>query len=165
MEKCKIRTFKRTKGTIFDPKDPKSISVTKQSFKKDCDINVIMKRQLKSGVPFDPRATGVALGGMYGDFINGTDFVTVQNRLLEANKIFDSMSSDIRKRFNNKPAELFDFLADLHTDDNLMQEAIDLGLVPRDERVDYAEKKRLESEAKKASEPSEGAQDAGTESK
>ena len=48
-----------------------------------------------------------------------------QNFVIEAGEMFDALPSRIRKRFNNSPAQLLEFLADTAN----VSEAISLGLI------------------------------------
>lgn len=95
-------------------------SMTKQSFKDECDINVIMKRYQDNGVmPFaearEPR------------FVDATaaDFQEAMFMVADARSAFMDMPSGLRARFKNDPAELLAFLED----DRNREEAISLGLV------------------------------------
>lgn len=80
-------------------------SLTKQSMKKDCDINVIMGRYLKSG-QVDHLAKH---GGHYGDFPAQT-FHEAMNTVRKAEEMFADLDSAIRKRFHNDPAEFLEFV-------------------------------------------------------
>lgn len=99
-------------------------SKTQQHFKDECDINMIIARSMKTGSLTDPTRPATALP-MYGDFSSVADFHSAQNIIAEANQAFEQMSSAVRKRFNNNPAEL---LAFLEVESN-RDEAIALGLV------------------------------------
>lgn len=78
---------------------------TKQSFKAECDINVIMSRYLKTGVLEHVRQ-GVA---RYGD-VSGADFQEAQNFVAGAISMFHDLPSHIRTMFENQPALFFDFM-------------------------------------------------------
>ena len=96
-------------------------SLTQQQFKDESDINNLVDRFLRTGEvpPVDARA-------MYGDFIHAPDsYQEALNLVLDAQDGFNSLSSSIRQRFNNDPAELLSFLQD----DSNLDEAVKLGLV------------------------------------
>lgn len=96
-------------------------SRTEQHHKNECDINKIMARSLKSGMlPTRGEA------GFYGDFTDVEDYQTAVNRVIEAENAFMSLPSSIRKRFGNNPAELLDFMSD----ENNLDEAVKLGIIP-----------------------------------
>ncbi len=96
-------------------------SRTKQSMRDECDVNLIMRKwrktgelaHLKQGTP------------RYGDFTNADDYLLACNRVLEAQQCFDALSSRIRDKMNNNPAELLAFLENPEN----REEAIELGLV------------------------------------
>lgn len=95
-------------------------SRTHQSFKKDCDINEIWRRYVKTGVLEAGR------GGepKYGDFDNDPGLQECLNRVLSAERRFDALSSDIRDQVDNDPVQLIEFLADPAN----QKRAIELGL-------------------------------------
>lgn len=97
-------------------------SRTKQSFKKQCDINVIMKKYEKTGL-----ITHTKQHGHYGDFTNVTDYHAALNAVHEANEGFMTLPASLRKRFGNDPAKLIEFL----NDSKNLDEAIELGLVEK----------------------------------
>jgi phage internal scaffolding protein len=92
-----------------------------QSFKEECDINEILRRFGKT-----PELMPVnALKGTYGDFSNVVDYHTALNQIIASEAQFDALPSNLRKRFDNDPAELLEFLQDPKNE----TEAIELGLV------------------------------------
>lgn len=100
-------------------------NLAEQAHKKDCDINEIVRRIEKTNQSdaFIPRSQGI-----YGDFTQFTDFQQNLNLVIEAQDIFDSLRADIRKKFDNDPAKLMQFLDDNKNYD----EAVALGLcVPK----------------------------------
>lgn len=80
-------------------------SLTKQEFKTECDINVIMKRALRSGVL--PQQAGA----MYGDFSEVTDYQEAQGIILQARQQFEALPSDVRDRFGNTPEGMLRFIS------------------------------------------------------
>ena len=105
-------------------------SLTQQQFKDECDINRIMDRYLKTGVlsdPLDRRGTP-----KYGDYAEIGDYMEHMNKVVEANEMFESLPAYIRKRFNNNPADLIEFVMDA----NNRAEAELLGLVEKTEVVE-----------------------------
>ncbi|CAK0755313.1 hypothetical protein CCP3SC15_2050005 [Gammaproteobacteria bacterium] len=91
-------------------------SRTKQSFRDECDINVIMERL----VPGDE-------GGpppVYGDFSSVTDFQQSMEIIAEAQQQFEVLPSRVRERFANDPARMLAFLDDASN----LKEAVELGL-------------------------------------
>lgn len=97
--------------------------VTKDSFKKDSDINVIVARWLKSGVPPDSMRNGEA---RYLDFSNVEDYQVMQNRIAGVRSEFEMMPSSIRTFFQNDPANMIEWLS---IEEN-REEAVEMGLLP-----------------------------------
>jgi len=97
-------------------------SKTKQSFKKDADINNIISKYVKTGVP--PAAGNRQ--PMYGDFSSETDYRDVVDRIKAAEMEFSKLNSDVRKQFKNDPGNMIAFMAD----PNNAEECISLGLLP-----------------------------------
>jgi phage internal scaffolding protein len=100
------------------------LSLTKQSFKNECDVNNILKNYNKTGVMpenFNP--------GEYRD-LDGTDYQEYMQTVASANSMFEELPSALRKRFKNDPAQLLSFV---HDEKNVA-EAHSLGLL-RDDYV------------------------------
>lgn len=119
---CKFRSNyerKRFNGLDFS----KSVPVTKQYFREECDINKIVARGVERGYLVDP-LTASNRKPMFGDFTNGCDFMSVQNKIASVNNEFSMLPAYIRSRFENNPSKLLDFLSDDKND----AEAIKLGL-------------------------------------
>lgn len=102
-----------------------SVSMTKQEFKNECDINRIMAKYKVTGVL--PEGMGV---GRYGDFTGVEDFQHAQEILIQAETQFAALPSDVRDRFDNSPLRLLEFVADRKN----LEEAKKLGLL-KDEAV------------------------------
>jgi phage internal scaffolding protein len=95
-------------------------SMTKQQFKDECDINVIMAQYQQTGII---------------DFLNkhepqyidctGFDFDQAQYTVAQAQSLFNDLPSSIRARFENQPSAFLNFVQD----ENNRGEAEKLGLV------------------------------------
>lgn len=96
-------------------------SLTRQEFAQDADINNIM-RKYASGLPPSPAGSRPPL---FGDFSNVPDYQTALNKVIDAQERFAELPSQVRRRFDNDPAKLLEFLA---SEDN-RDEAVKLGLV------------------------------------
>lgn len=95
-------TDERNKAFAYEEKYE---TLTQQSDKTDADINIIMARFGATGqLPqrIEP--------GQYADFTNAPDFRAAQEILLEAREAFGNVDAQIRKKFNNDPAEFFAFV-------------------------------------------------------
>lgn len=118
MQKAKV-----TIRTRYDERSPFGLrfsrpSRVKQEFRAESDINVLVKRFLKTGQLPQPA------GSMrFGDFSNVTDYQDVMNRVISFEEEFQSLPAEMRQRFGNNPAELLQFLAEHPA------EAVKLGLL------------------------------------
>lgn len=83
------------------------ISLTKQSFKDECDINVIVARfNLTGQLPVGIRMPS------YGDYADVFDFQSAMNAIAQANEAFDAMPAHVRARFQNDPDQFVRFCSD-----------------------------------------------------
>lgn len=78
---------------------------TEQAHAKDTDINYILKDYTRTG--FIKHANRNQ--GRYDD-VTGVDFQDAMNIIATANSMFENLPSQIRKRFNQNPAEFLDFV-------------------------------------------------------
>ena len=91
-----------------------------QSFKDECDINIIMKKFQRTGA-LDWVSK---YEGQYAD-VTGMDFQKAMDTVLRAQEMFDDLPSSVRNRFANDPVSFLEFL----NDDSNREEAVKLGLV------------------------------------
>lgn len=80
-------------------------SKTKQSFKEESDINVIMRRYAATGV-LDYVAGNP---GQFGD-VTGMEFQSMQEIIAGARSQFEDLPSVVRSRFKNDPQEFLTFM-------------------------------------------------------
>lgn len=96
--------------TAYNPKArlaltfPEDSPYTKQEFKDECDINILLSRYMSTGeIPnLNERAP------QYLD-VTGMDFQTHMEFVAGAQTLFQELPSAIRNRFSNSPAEFLDF--------------------------------------------------------
>lgn len=114
---------------FFDPDDPQSVSMTKQSFKDECDINRIVRRYIISG---DMSGFGqlVNRNGRYMDVSMTQDFKASSDLVAGLSSLYQSRA-DIREKFRTFGAFLMAFepLSDRGKD------LADLGLIKAAEGV------------------------------
>jgi phage internal scaffolding protein len=91
-----------------------------QSHKDEVNINNIVR---KHGLELIAKTQ--ALQELRFDDVVGNDFQESMNMLLKAKESFESVPSEIRKRFDNDPAKFMDFV---HNGDN-KDEMVKLGLM------------------------------------
>jgi len=99
---------------------PENSEYTKQEFKNECDINVIMAQYQYTGEI--PNLNTVQ--PVYSD-CTGLDYMDHMNKIVEANNLFADLPSKIRNRFNNDPALFLDFVHD----ENNVPELRNMGLL------------------------------------
>lgn len=113
-------------NTPYTPRTPVALDFppnsdyTKQEFKNECDINIIMAQYQYTGEIPNLNAHP----GVYQD-CTGLDYMEHMNKIVEANNLFAEMPSKIRNRFNNDPAAFLDFV----NDENNIPEMRTLGLL------------------------------------
>ncbi|UOK21020.1 internal scaffolding protein [Chifec microvirus UA13_18] len=106
-------------------------SMTQQNFKRECDINFIMKRFEETGYLTDPLKS-VTRQPMFGEFHDLPDYQASQDMLNEAEEAFYSLPSAVRKRFSNDPMSFVEFMSD----ESNLEEARSLGLVASEPVLD-----------------------------
>ena len=102
---------------------PVGESLTHQSMAEDCDINKIMERFQQTGL-LDHMNT---FEGQYGDFTEvPQDYHEAMNQVLEAQEMFYTLPSSVRKKFHNDPGQFLEFVDDPSNTDAMRE----MGLVP-----------------------------------
>lgn len=128
---------------------------TKQEFKDDCDINLVLRRFYKTGVLTHARQHG----GQYGDFTKAVDYHTALNMVHEAEDMFMSLPASLRAEFDNDPGLFLDFATDEENTEALREFGLLPPEVPKirlgDEKANKVAHKA--PEPKKAPEAPEGA--------
>lgn len=95
-------------------------SKTEQAHKADVNINTIMAKARRG------QMVPQTQGGLYGDFTGMPDFHEAQNRIQDAYNDFMRLPATMRKKFNNDPGYLLDFLNNPENE----SEAQQMGLIP-----------------------------------
>lgn len=98
-----------------------SPSLAQQHFRDECDINVMVQRFQRTGVPDSPPVPpGVQ------DFSQVHDFQSAMQVIIESQSAFASLPSRLRERFGNDPSRYLEFVYDEANRD----EAVKLGMIP-----------------------------------
>ena len=113
-------TYKEKQGIIF--KEP---TMTIQSEKDNCDINVIMNRYATCGTPLPYRTDGVQ--PVYADVSELGDYMENFQRCKQAEEMFNALPSALRKELDNNPANLLPFIQD----ENNKERCYEYGLLNR----------------------------------
>lgn len=90
-------------------------SMTQQQFKDECDINILMRKYQSTGTI--PQSM---VKPIYGDFTKVPDYQAAMNVVIEADGLFASLPSEVRKRFDNDPAKFLAFADDPANGDELI---------------------------------------------
>lgn len=97
-------------------------SRTKQSELADSDINNIMARYATTGQLPAMRDPSKAI---YGDFAQIEDYQTSLAKVMEAEDKFNSLPSELRRKFDYSPQKMIDFIHD----PNNREECIKYGFI------------------------------------
>lgn len=92
-------------------------SLTQQHFTDECDVNRIVRSH-----SFQPADLSMLQFADVSEFVGYTEALAIVQK---ANDSFAALDAEIRKRFDNNPANMVNFLADPEN----VQEAIKLGLM------------------------------------
>ncbi len=95
------------------------VSLTKQSFTKECDINNIMAKYQKTGAIDHVNKHEASYG-----FATSHDFQSALETIRTGQTMFDELPSSIRTKFENDPAKFLDFVQD----NKNQAEMVELGL-------------------------------------
>lgn len=109
---------------VDSPLECKDESLTVQADAVDADINVIVKKFVRTGVlPLRQ------VPPLEGDFSNVSDYHEAMNLIRQADESFMSVDADIRARFDNDPGKFVAFCSDEKNLDEMRK----MGLaVPKD---------------------------------
>lgn len=119
-------------------------SLTQKHLAKDCDVNVIMEKHLRTGLaPHNP------IPPKFGDFSEVGSYQESLNMVIQAEDTFMSLNAKTRERFKNNPQELIDFLNDPEN----LEESYELKLRNRPQPDDALKTLKEISENTKKQEP------------
>lgn len=114
----KFRTQFQRVRSVFHSDAP---SETKQEFKNECDINLLVKK-MDAGLDITP--SSIARGKsrrtpQFGDFSQFFDFREMNDRINSAREQFEALPAEIRERFHNDPAALIAAIEDPNRRDEM----------------------------------------------
>ncbi len=108
-------------------------SRTKQSFKKEADINAIVAKARKTGLVDWVNKNQAS----YGDFTKVGTYHDAQNQIAQANELFMTIPPEIRKKFQNAPGKFLEYA----TNPDNHQGMVDLGMAKPKEKAPVSEPK------------------------
>lgn len=82
-------------------------SLTKQEFKDECDINVILARYAQTDM-----VPPTVLPEHFRDFTNRTSYFEMSERVADAKAAFYTLDADVRAEYQNDPARWADSVVD-----------------------------------------------------
>jgi len=95
---------KNSAGSTFVFSKP---SLTKQSFRDECDINNILRQFNVTG-----QLPAGSVQPQYGDFSGITDYQSALNAVMAAQDSFLQLPAKVRAKFDNDPALFVEFASD-----------------------------------------------------
>lgn len=98
--------------------------ITEQQHVKEVDINRIVK---KYGMDMIQKTNLLMSQDFQFDDVAGNDFQEAMFKVTQAQQHFDSLPAEIRKKFDNSPAQFLDFVQNPSNADQL----VDMGLAVR----------------------------------
>jgi phage internal scaffolding protein len=109
--------FQRVRSVFHSDKP----SETKQEFKNECDINLLVKK-MDAGLDITP--SSIARGKsrrmpQFGDFSQFFDFREMNDKINNAREQFEALPAEIRERFHNDPASLIAAIEDPNRRDEM----------------------------------------------
>ena len=109
-----------------------SPSRTCQEFKEECDVNNILRNYVSTGI-----LTHVSEEPpQFGDFSDmPSDYGEALALIRKSEEEFMKLPSEVRERFDNKPAGLIKFIQD----ESNYDEAVKLGLINKPDKADQKE--------------------------
>lgn len=119
-----LQEMSLTTQVYCDPSEDRAV----QSDAEEADINVLARRfGLTSDVNYHPSDGDYdpSMASAFGDFSTAGSFHEALQAQLDAREAFMALPARVRRRFENDPGVLLDFLAD----PNNRSEAVELGLL------------------------------------
>lgn len=125
----------------FDNTDPTTgevyPSMTRQSEMESCDLHNILRQFSQQG--FDQLVRENAARGQYADLPDDLDYQASLNLVMEAQKSFATLPSQVRERFKNDPARFLQFIADPANAEELIRLGIATDVSPKPEPIQKVE--------------------------
>lgn len=138
-------TLQKSRKIIIKDKDGNVVKVksiqfnpskTNQDFSQEVEINNIMDRFTKHGIV----PTAKSQPGVYNDFTQYSDLMDALNKIKSAEETFYALNKKLQNRFGN-PEELAKYLLD----EKNYEEAVKLGIFPKRDKPDDANKETAET--------------------
>lgn len=128
MTKSNLHSAYAARGRFYEYNDQPS--KTKQSFREESNINLIMAKYTKTGLIDHVNKHG----GQYKDMPTETDFHASMSVVAEANSMFEELPAAIRAEFENDTGKFLDFVTDPENSDALVE--MGLANAPQEPRTE-----------------------------
>lgn len=122
-EATPLRDFYIPHDPVYADPDGPGVSLTRQEFAEECDVNVLMRRYENTWPPKDP-----AVQEQFADVAWVPDLMTAQDQIDQANRMFMMLDARVRREFDNDPRQFVAFASDPANLEHLR----DWGLAPRE---------------------------------
>jgi len=106
---------------------PVGETLTEQAHKDKTDMHNIMRQYERTGI-IEHTAK---YKGQYGNFIHALDFRSATTLIVQAEEMFLSVPSKLRKRFNNDPSEYIDFMQNPDNYEEIRKMGLDPSHLPK----------------------------------
>ena len=126
-------------------------SMTKQSFKDECDIHTIIDRFKETG-----QVPQAAVEGQYGDFSGVQDYHEAMLMVTKAQTMFEALPADVRDEFKNDPGRFVEFVENASNED-LVKRGLAVAPEPTGEHLSPEGTPAPAEAASATPEPAEGA--------
>jgi phage internal scaffolding protein len=108
-------------------------TLTKQEFKEECDVNNVLKRYDSTGLITHVNTATAH----YGDFTEVNEYQQSLNAVMDAQRAFSELPSEIRKEFANDPGKFFEFATDPKNSDRMVE--LGLAVAPAEPTIQQVE--------------------------
>lgn len=100
-------------------------TMTQQSAKDECDVNLIVQRHGAGIINYGPTAYAVPhinkKTGQYMDTTHAPTYLEALQTVVDAQTMFDALPAKLRKKFDNEPTQLLQFIDDPKNYDECVQ--------------------------------------------
>lgn len=112
----------------IDEETGEVIDLVDRAYAKECDINLIVDRFMRTGEMLPPAPEGL----QYGDDTARPRYEESKKLVLESEAWFESLPAKLRRRFDNQLSVMMEFM---ENSDNY-EEAKELGIIPSEKAVE-----------------------------
>lgn len=123
MFKTKAQRDRSERPVVDTSKDKR---IVKEEFRDEANINSIMAKAQRTGILVDPAKINTARTARFDNLGTPRTYQEIQNQMVQLNKEFEKLPSEVRLMFHNDPGNMLDYMADPANEEDCIQ----LGLMP-----------------------------------